>query len=681
MEDDTENNVEEKPSEVKEKYVFPSIDLLSEINNSSELDNVKENEDIIQNTLHSFGINVKMVNSNVGPIATIYEIELLGNKVRVSDVKKLKADIGMALGREVINIDRIPGESLLGIEVKNVKREIVSFKELINGKDYKNAGDYTIVLGKDYYGNTRLLDISKMTHMLVAGTTGSGKSMFIHSLILSLIYKCSPDLIKLLLIDTKAVELINYGKLPHMLLPTITDSRKASGALAWAVMEMENRYILFNELNVKNINDYNEKLEKQEDSTYKKMPQLIIVIDELADLMMTSAYEVEDCIIRLAQKARAAGIHLVLVTQRPSVKVVTGLIKANLNNRIAFKTASAVDSVTVLDKSGAEELLGYGDYLYKSSDEIISDRIECPFIPEEDVRKIIEFVADNNNYNNYDKTIIDVLEKNSINSKYQNEEDDRPDPLLNEAIDLVINSGSASTSFIQRRFKVNYARAGRIIDQMEERGIISGYAGSSPREVFISKERWEELKSKNDNNRENIINQTSNKEQKSKNEIKNTVAYKKNNNNRLEKNRKARLTSLSQRIWGIIIGIVFLTFTIHNLNVYKEENSWTRIDYNGLPTMSFRQIKQEASKNIFEARERYINNVYIFTGTIESINGREIIISGENGDYTDSYIYINNEDMEKLEKYKPGDSITIAGTVTKISVYYKVYVKKATIVE
>ena len=203
------------------------------------------------------------------------------------------------------------------------------------------------------------------------------------------------------------------------------------------------------------------------------------------------------------------------------------MIKANLNNRIAFKTASAVDSVTVLDKSGAEELLGYGDYLYKSSDEIISDRIECPFIPEEDVRKIIEFVADNNNYNNYDKTIIDVLEKNSINSKYQNEEDDGPDPLLNEAIDLVINSGSASTSFIQRRFKVNYARAGRIIDQMEERGIISGYAGSSPREVFISKERWEELKSKNENNRENIINQTSNKEQKSKNEIKNTVAYKK----------------------------------------------------------------------------------------------------------------------------------------------------------
>ena len=339
---------------------------------------------------------------------------------------------------------------------------------------------------------------------MIAGATGSGKSVCINTLIASIIYKAKPSDVKLIMVDPKIVELSVYNGIPHLMIPVVTDPKKAAGALAWAVQEMENRYTKFAAKGVRDLAGYNDAVEKED--TLGKLPHIVIIIDELADLMMVAKNDVEGAICRLAQKARAAGMHLVIATQRPSVDVITGLIKANIPSRIAFAVSSQIDSRTILDQVGAEKLLGKGDMLFFPTGAPKPVRVQGAFVSDKEVEKIVDFLKSNGE-TTYRDDITEYIEKANCTDKEIDEgimDDDETDPLLNEAIQTVIETGQASTSFIQRRFKVGYARAGRIIDQMEERGIISGFQGSKPREVLMSKERWEELKmSTNSNDTEN----------------------------------------------------------------------------------------------------------------------------------------------------------------------------------
>ena len=333
-----------------------------------------------------------------------------------------------------------------------------------------------------------------MPHVLIAGSTGSGKSVCINTIISSIIYNAKPSEVKLVMVDPKVVELSVYNGIPHLLIPVVTDPKKAAGALAWAVQEMDDRYNKFAQKGVRDLKGYNKAIEKEEG--VGKLPQIVIIVDELADLMMVAAKDVEEAICRLAQKARAAGMHLVIATQRPSVDVITGLIKANIPSRIAFAVSSQVDSRTILDSVGAEKLLGKGDMLFFPSGAPKPLRVQGAFVSDEEVEKIVDFVKQNGTAT-YSEDILESIEKNNKTDKeiaQEADEDDETDPFLMDAIETVVETGQASTSFIQRRFKVGYARAGRIIDQMEERGIISGYQGSKPREVLMSKERLEELK-------------------------------------------------------------------------------------------------------------------------------------------------------------------------------------------
>ena len=361
-------------------------------------------------------------------------------------------------------------------------------------------------LGKDIAGEEVIADIAKMPHVLVAGSTGSGKSVCINTLITSILYKAKPSEVKLLMVDPKVVELSIYNGIPHLLIPVVTDPKKAAGALAWAVQEMENRYHLFASKNVRDLKGYNAVVESEmergrteleEKYEQGKLPQIVIIIDELADLMMVAAKDVEDAICRLAQKARAAGMHLVIATQRPSVDVITGIIKANVPSRIAFAVSSQIDSRTILDMAGAEKLLGKGDMLFYPIGAAKPVRVQGSFVSDKEVEKIVSFIKKDGGESQYSQKIIAQIE-NSIKSDKERDEDlkdeeDDADPLLTEAIEMVIDIGQASTSLVQRRLKVGYARAGRIIDQMEARGIISGFEGSKPRQVLITKERWNEL--------------------------------------------------------------------------------------------------------------------------------------------------------------------------------------------
>ena len=332
-----------------------------------------------------------------------------------------------------------------------------------------------------------------MPHVLIAGATGSGKSVCINTLIASIIYKAKPSEVKLLMVDPKVVELSVYNGIPHLLIPVVTDPKKAAGALAWAVQEMINRYNLFAKKGVRDIKGYNEAVEKEGETG--KLPQIVIIIDELSDLMMASPKEVEDSICRLAQMARAAGMHLVIATQRPSVDVITGVIKANIPSRISFAVSSQVDSRTILDMVGAEKLLGKGDMLFYPSGAPKPTRIQGAFVSDKEVEKLVEFLKSQGEVTYSDEILEQIENSDKTDKELEEESDDQTsDPLLMEAIETVVETQQASTSFIQRRFKVGYARAGRIIDQMEERGIISGYQGSKPREVLMSKERWQELK-------------------------------------------------------------------------------------------------------------------------------------------------------------------------------------------
>ena len=480
-----------------EAYEFPPIQLLAEGDKKGVKGGKKAVADTatrLQKTLYSFGVSAKVENVSVGPAITRYELKP-AEGVRVNKIANLADDIALSLAAETIRIEApIPGKQAVGIEVPNKENEIVPLRDIIDSDSFKNhKSKLAFALGKDVAGEEIVADIAKMPHVLIAGATGSGKSVCINTLIASIIYKAKPSEVKLVMVDPKVVELSVYNGIPHLLIPVVTDPKKAAGALAWAVQEMVNRYSLFANKNVRDIKGYNAALEGEGEG--HKLPQIVIIIDELSDLMMVSPKDVEDSICRLAQMARAAGMHLVIATQRPSVDVITGIIKANIPSRISFAVSSQVDSRTILDMSGAEKLLGKGDMLFFPSGAAKPTRIQGAFISDKEVEKIVDFVKNNGEATYNDEILQQIENANSTDKdlESQDEEDDA-DPLLSEAIEVVIETGQASTSFIQRRFKVGYARAGRIIDQMEERGIISGFQGSKPREVLMSKERWAELK-------------------------------------------------------------------------------------------------------------------------------------------------------------------------------------------
>ena len=481
-----------------EHYEFPPIQLLAEGEKKGVKGGKKAVADTatrLQKTLYSFGVSAKVENVSVGPAITRYELKP-AEGVRVSKIANLADDIALSLAAETIRIEApIPGKQAVGIEVPNKENEIVPLRDIIDSDKFKNhKSKLAFALGKDVAGEEVVADIAKMPHVLIAGATGSGKSVCINTLIASIIYKAKPSEVKLVMVDPKVVELSVYNGIPHLLIPVVTDPKKAAGALAWAVQEMVNRYSLFASKNVRDIKGYNAALEEEGEG--QKLPQIVIIIDELSDLMMVSPKDVEDSICRLAQMARAAGMHLVIATQRPSVDVITGIIKANIPSRIAFSVSSQVDSRTILDMAGAEKLLGKGDMLFYPSGAAKPTRIQGAFISDKEVEKIVDFIKNNGEATYNDDIIKQIENANSTDKEIdaQNSEDDNTDPLLMDAIEVVVETGQASTSFIQRRFKVGYARAGRIIDQMEERGIISGFQGSKPREVLMSKERWEELK-------------------------------------------------------------------------------------------------------------------------------------------------------------------------------------------
>ena len=482
-----------------EHYEYPPVEILSKNNKRATRGGAKLLADTaakLQKTLYSFGVSAKVENVSVGPTITRYELKP-AEGTRVSKIANLADDIALNLAAETIRIEApIPGKQAVGIEVPNKEKEAVHLREVIESSEFQNnKSKLSVALGKDVAGKTIIADIGKMPHVLIAGSTGSGKSVCINTIITSIIYNAKPSEVKLVMVDPKVVELSVYNGIPHLLIPVVTDPKKAAGALAWAVQEMDDRYNKFAQKGVRDLKGYNKAIEKENENA--KLPQIVIIIDELADLMMVAAKEVEEAICRLAQKARAAGMHLVIATQRPSVDVITGLIKANVPSRIAFAVSSQVDSRTILDSAGAEKLLGKGDMLFYPVGATKPIRVQGAFVSDEEVEKIVDFIKMNAGEVNYSEDIIESIEKNNKSDKELSESessDDDSDPLLQEAIETVIENGQASTSFIQRRFKVGYARAGRIIDQMEERGIISGYQGSKPREVLMTKERWEELK-------------------------------------------------------------------------------------------------------------------------------------------------------------------------------------------
>ena len=483
-----------------ENYEYPPVELLSKGSQKGIKGGAKALTDTatkLQKTLYSFGVSAKVENVSVGPAITRYELKP-AEGVRVSKIANLADDIALNLAAETIRIEApIPGKQAVGIEVPNKEKQAVHLREVLESEEFENSeSKLTIALGKDVAGNTQLADIAKMPHVLIAGSTGSGKSVCINTIITSIIYKAKPSEVKLVMVDPKVVELSVYNGIPHLLIPVVTDPKKAAGALAWAVQEMDNRYNLFAKKGVRDLKGYNKAVKK--DEGVGMLPQIVIIVDELADLMMVAAKDVEESICRLAQKARAAGMHLVIATQRPSVDVITGLIKANVPSRIAFAVSSQVDSRTILDMVGAEKLLGKGDMLFYPSGAAKPVRVQGAFVSDKEVEKIVGFVK-NNGEATYSEDILDKIEKanNEDKESMEQDSDDDSDPFLMDAIDTVVETGQASTSFIQRRFKVGYARAGRIIDQMEERGIISGYQGSKPREVLMTKERWEELKMQN----------------------------------------------------------------------------------------------------------------------------------------------------------------------------------------
>lgn len=480
IKDDIENKNKEEYT-----YTYPDTALLDRLKSKGGFskDEVMEKGRIIENTMRNFGIESKVVAINRGPVITSYELKPAPG-IKLSRIVGLSDNIAMALASSDLRIEApIPGKTVVGIEVPNNENDAVGLKELIDSNEFKTIkSDLPLALGKDVEGNILISGMEDMPHLLIAGATGSGKSVCINSIITSVIYKSSPKDVKLMLIDPKVVELSVYNGIPHLLIDVVTNPKKAAFALNWAVDEMEKRYLAFAESHVRDLKGYNKKMveEGRED---EKLPKILIIVDELADLMMVASKEIEEYIARLAQKARAAGMHLILATQRPSVDVITGTIKANIPSRIAFAVASSVDSRTILDMGGAEKLLGKGDMLFYPSKYPKPKRIQGALISDSEVERVVDFVKNNNEI----KTSLESKIEKAIEDK-KIKVDDEKDPLFKEAVELVVNDEQASISYIQRKLKVGYSRAGRIVDQMEEMGIIGPHEGSKPRKLLKTKE-------------------------------------------------------------------------------------------------------------------------------------------------------------------------------------------------
>ncbi|MDD6275952.1 MAG: DNA translocase FtsK [Clostridia bacterium] len=482
------------------EYIKPALDCLGLADNSSASDyeeELKANSTKLIDTLNSFGVSTKIVGICRGPSVTRYELQPAAG-VKISKITGLSDDLALALASSGVRIEApIPNKSAVGIEVPNKNRATVSLREIIDTPVFQNAkSKLNVALGKDITGNTVCADIAKMPHLLIAGTTGSGKSVCLNSMIVSILYNATPDEVKLLMIDPKQVEFTVYNGIPHLLVPVVSDPRKAAGALGWAVTEMLQRYKLFSERNVRDIKGYNRLAENSEDM--QKMPQVVIFIDELSDLMMAAPNEVEDSICRLAQMARAAGMHLVIATQRPSVNVITGIIKANIPSRIALSVSSQVDSRTIIDVAGAEKLLGNGDMLFNPMGISKPVRVQGCFISDEEVEAVVGFIKNQGGENHdYDEEVMQEIERQAVMEKKKEEpvadDGDGGDEMIPKAIEVVVESQMASTTLLQRKLKLGYARAARIIDELEQRGIVGPFKGSKPREVLISKQQWMEM--------------------------------------------------------------------------------------------------------------------------------------------------------------------------------------------
>ncbi|MEQ2628090.1 DNA translocase FtsK [Peptoniphilus lacrimalis] len=474
-----------------ETYIYPDISLLNinESNNTMSNQEIIKNGKIIEKTLDNFNMDCQITSINKGPVITCYELKPAPG-IKLSRIVSLSDNISMALGSSDIRIEApIPGKTVVGIEVANKFKDSVGLREILESSEFVNSkSDVPLTLGKDVEGNIIVESISDMPHLLIAGATGSGKSVCINTIITNILYKSSPNDVRLMLIDPKVVELSVYNGIPHLLIPVVTNPKKAGYALNWAVDEMERRYKLFADAQVRDIKGYNKKKIK-EGKISEKIPKIVIIVDELADLMMVSSNEIEDYIARLAQMARACGMHLILATQRPSVDVITGTIKANIPSRIAFAVSSAVDSRTILDMSGAEKLLGRGDMLFYPSSYSKPKRIQGAFISDEEVERLVDFVKLNNENSEINKQ---SLIASQINNKEKDDNLDL-DPLFADAINYVLGDEQASISYLQRKLKVGYSRAARIVDQMEELGIIGPHEGSKPRKLLKTKEEIDDL--------------------------------------------------------------------------------------------------------------------------------------------------------------------------------------------
>lgn len=469
-------------------YTLPPVELLKQGKTSSKKssENLAENARLLEETLKSFNVEAKVVNVTKGSSVTRYEIQpAIG--VKVSRIVSLSDDIALNLRARSIRIEApIPGKAAVGIEVENETRETVTIREMIDSREFKReASKLAFAVGKDISGRPVVADLAKMPHLLIAGATGSGKSVCINTIIASILYRATPDEVRLIMVDPKMVELGNYNGIPHLLIPVVTDPNKAAAALNWAVAEMTNRYKKFAENNVRDLKSYN-ALMKREKKTEEIMPQIVIIIDELADLMMVASSQVEQAISRLTQLARAAGMHLIVATQRPSVDVVTGLIKANIPSRIAFMVSSQIDSRTIIDMAGAEKLVGNGDMLYKPQDIDKPLRIQGPYISDDEVMNLIRFVKSQVEDENYDSEIAETIEKGDVSVASNDQEDE----LMDEAIMTVIDAGQASVSMLQRKFRIGYNRAARIIEDMQSLGVIGPPDGSRPRSVLWSIEDY-----------------------------------------------------------------------------------------------------------------------------------------------------------------------------------------------
>lgn len=504
--DEVEEFIPEPPAEQPKApadYRYPPLSLLNEVKGADSAAAAKEQAataELLTKTLQEFGVNAKVIDASRGPTVTRYELQPSAG-VKISRITGLADDIALRLATTRVRIEApIPNKAAVGIEVPNRVSGSVGLRELIDTKEFASAeSKLTVALGRDIAGHIVLADLAKMPHLLIAGTTGSGKSVCTNSMIQSVLFRARPDEVKMLLIDPKQVEFGIYNGIPHLLTPVVTEPRKAAGALGWAVNEMMRRYQLFSATNARDIDSYNEMA--RSDESLEHLPQILIVIDELADLMMVAANAVESNICRLAQMARAAGMHLVIATQRPSVDVITGLIKANIPSRLALTVASAVDSRTILDASGAEKLLGKGDMLFMPLGYAKPVRVQGCFVSGSEVKSVVEFLKQTETQQ-YDESVeqeIIRLAQTTEKSGGRGDSDDKPeslddsDEMLPQAIEVVVEAGMASTSLLQRKLRLGYARAGRIIDEMETRGIVGPHEGSKPRQVLITRQQWLEM--------------------------------------------------------------------------------------------------------------------------------------------------------------------------------------------